>query len=327
VLAVLVVDLLYFGMLSAKGVWPIPPPHKAEWMTALDRLAARDGSPARMFHPHGNTVSVGNLPGAFGLASLGGYEGLLFTRYSKFMGDLREDGKVGDAALFGGHRGLDLLNGKYLVLFRGDPRLWLPPAWSGLSPDRWRLAWEDRGVSIYENLRVLPGAWMVFRAEQVTGPQALDIVRTGAWPDGRPFDPRRVALVEEPMIGALGPSDSLWSVSRVRSGPNALEFVTRSAANALLVLSEVDYPGWVCEVDGEAVATVRVDYLLRGVPVVSGERRVVCRYAPLSIRGGVLLSVFSVAVLLGGWCWARVRVSPVCSQERGVSSSESGTQP
>ena len=307
VLAVLVVDLLYFGMLSAKGVWPIPPPHKAEWMTALDRLAARDASPARMFHPHGNTVLVGNLPGAFGLDSLGGYEGLLFTRYSKLMGDLMEDGRVGDAVLFAGHRGLDLLNGKYLVLFHGDPRARLPPSWFGLPPDRWRLAWDEHGVAIYENLRVLPRAWMVFIAEQVTGPQALDIVRTGAWPDGRLFDPRGVALVEEHIARALGPSDPLSSVRSIRSGPNVLEFVTRSATNALLVLSEIDYPGWACEVDGEAVTTVRVDYLLRGVPVVSGERRVVCRYAPLSIRGGALLSALSVAVLLGGWYWTRVR--------------------
>jgi len=282
-------------------------------MLALDRLVARYASPARMFHPHGNSVGVGNLPGAFGLASLGGYEGLLFTRYSKFMGDLKEDGKVGDVSLFVNHRGLDLLTGRYLVLFKGDPHAWLPPAWSGLPPDRWRLAWEDRGVSIYENLRVLPEAWMVFLAEQVSGPQALDIVRAGAWPDGRPFDPRRVALVEEPVMRTLGPPDPRWNVGRVQSRPNVLEFVTRSAADALLVLGEVDYPGWTCVVDEEAVRTVRVDYLLRGVPVASGTHRVVCRYAPRSIRDGALLSVFSAAVLLGGWYWTRVRANQGCA--------------
>jgi hypothetical protein len=152
---------------------------------------------------------------------------------------------------------------------------------------------------------------MVFRTEQVTGPQALDIVRTGAWPDGRPFDPRGVALVEGPMTGTLGPSDSRWNVSLVQSGPNALEFATRSAANALLVLSEVDYPGWVCDVDGETARTVRADYLLRAVPVASGERRVVCRYAPRSIFGGALLSALAVVVLLGGLYWTHTRANPM----------------
>jgi len=306
VLAVLIADLLYFGLMSAKGFWPSPPPQKAEWMTSLDRLIAEDGSSARMFHPHGNTVRVGNLPGMFGLASLGGYEGVLFTRYTEFMGDFTGDGMVRDATLFTAHRALDLLHGKYLVLFQGDAHARLPLSWSGLPPGRWRLVWEGHGVVIYENLRVLPRAWMVFSADQMTGSQALDIVRKGAWPNGSLFDPQRVALVEEPLTQSLGPPDPRADARASRSEPNEIEFVTRSAANALLVMSEVDYPGWACEVDGEAVTTVRVDYVLRGVPVVAGERRVVCRYGS-SIRGGALLSIFAAALLLGGWYWTRVR--------------------
>ena len=49
-------------------------------------------------------------------------------------------------------------------------------------------------------------------------------------------------------------------------------------ADGLLVVSQPFYPGWRARVDGEPVPIYRVDYLLQGVPVGAGARRVELTY-------------------------------------------------
>ena len=59
----------------------------------------------------------------------------------------------------------------------------------------------------------------------------------------------------------------------------------------LLVLSDLYYPGWKAQVDGEDVDIERVDYLLRGVPLADGHHTVEFEYAPASWRIGWILSL------------------------------------
>ena len=55
--------------------------------------------------------------------------------------------------------------------------------------------------------------------------------------------------------------------------PERVAVRTVSRRSALLVLTDVHFPGWKAAVDGHDVPIRRVDYLLRGVPVPGGRHR------------------------------------------------------
>jgi uncharacterized membrane protein YfhO len=83
--------------------------------------------------------------------------------------------------------------------------------------------------------------------------------------------------------------------------------VARATARrkSLLVLTDVQYPGWRATVDGKSADIERVDYLLRGVVVPAGTHTVEFSYEPASWRAGWILSGLSLLALVGvaalGW--------------------------
>ena len=50
--------------------------------------------------------------------------------------------------------------------------------------------------------------------------------------------------------------------------------------SALVVLNEVDYPGWNVYIDDEKAVPVRANYLLRGVYVPAGSHLIEWRFEP-----------------------------------------------
>lgn len=61
----------------------------------------------------------------------------------------------------------------------------------------------------------------------------------------------------------------------------AVELHLRVSEESLLVLSDLDYPGWVATIDGEEAPIWCVDGVVRGVRVSAGEHEVSFRYHPL----------------------------------------------
>ena len=79
------------------------------------------------------------------------------------------------------------------------------------------------------------------------------------------------------------------------------------AANGLLVLSEVYYPGWRAYADGEEVPIYRADHVLRAVPLRAGHHRVETVFDPLWPKVGLAVSgvTLLLAVVLIGVAIAR----------------------
>jgi uncharacterized membrane protein YfhO len=69
-------------------------------------------------------------------------------------------------------------------------------------------------------------------------------------------------------------------------------------SSGLLVLSELDYPGWRASVNGKAAPIYSVDGGLRAIPVARGENAIVLRYAPVSIIAGGLLTLLAFGSVL-----------------------------
>jgi hypothetical protein len=164
-----------------------------------------------------------------------------------------------------------------------------------LDAGRWAAVYDADDVLVLENKRALPRAWLVAEAEAVDGEEALRRI-TGE--SAHAFDPRRTALLEVapaelPALqgGALAPGSAAHVAL---NEPNRLVIDTRAAQATVLVLSEINYPGWEATVDGEAASVHSTNYLLRGVVVPAGEHRIEMRYRAPAARNGAIISVVSL---------------------------------
>ena len=164
---------------------------------------------------------------------------------------------------------------------------------------RWRHSDDIGGISVYENLRAMPRAWLVPEVVMAKPEEILQAVKSSTMPDGRKFDPSKIALVEEPSTfkTTAGISDS--SARVIYLSDKSVEMQTNSSSPAFLVLSDVYYPGWKATIDGIPTHIFQTDYLLRGVMVPSGGHIVHFSFRPRSlyIGSGITLATLGIMIV------------------------------
>jgi hypothetical protein len=177
---------------------------------------------------------------------------------------------------------------------------------SGVSDARrWRHVEDLDAVTVYENLRAMPRAWLVSRVATLTADEILLAIQASRLPDGAPFDPGAIGLVEEPLRLHSPAEAPSGSVALTAIADTRVELHVRTEAEAFLILSDAHYPGWQAYVDGRPVHIYQTDYLLRGVVVPPGPHTVEFVFRPRSTYVGLGLSVISAvgvlaAIRLGG---------------------------
>jgi hypothetical protein len=235
-------------------------------------------------------------------------------------------------------RGFDLWNTRYFILparlafgsrFRGvlsllprtteiDPP---PGAFDGPDGERLRASWlRDDDVQILRNEASLPRAWIVHRARfpapiashDTTGRQRLmdEMLYQDdeLWHvEGRKVhDPGDLAWIE--VDPALRPSvarslsgaerDPSETVSIDRYDPDRVELTARLNSPGLVVLADVDYPGWELTIDGRPTQILRTNRAMRGALVSAGTHRLVYSYRPACVVVGAALSALGLGVLV-----------------------------
>ncbi len=99
------------------------------------------------------------------------------------------------------------------------------------------------------------------------------------------------------------------------TNPNRVEIDITVIRPAMLVLTEIWYPGWEAMVDKEPSELYRVNYLQRGVWMEEGEHLVELIFRPRSWLIGVIISLISWGiVIIVAICWGLKKVLPVSSQ-------------
>jgi len=169
----------------------------------------------------------------------------------------------------------------------------------------------DRGVdqavagetpmSVYENLRALPRAWIAREVIALTPDDLVASIRYGQLPGGRRFDPRDTALVERAASSSDTPPRTYADGERsaVITGEADGRFDVDVTSNGgFLVLSEAAYPGWAARIDGTAVTLERVNLGLQGVEVPAGRHHVTFEFRSVTLRAGRAVSAFALAVCL-----------------------------
>lgn len=171
-----------------------------------------------------------------------------------------------------------------------------------VSPD------EPAGVSFTPLAGSNRWRWVACARSAADGDEALRLVLDPQ------TDPQREVILEgEPAAALSGcPAEPVPSVPAAQPArldpqaepwsPNRLSVRVQTPAAGWMVLSDVWYPGWRAQVNGEPVAIYRADYLFRAVPLAAGESTVEFVYQPLSFWAGLGLSLAALLALLAiGW--------------------------
>ncbi len=104
------------------------------------------------------------------------------------------------------------------------------------------------------------------------------------------------------------PADGIGqNIHPVQREPYCQHGAPGRAGPGLLVLSEIDYPGWQVWVDGVEQPVQKVDGLLRGVLLDEGHHVVEFAFRPPLVYAGLGISGFTCLGLLVGVWWKRNR--------------------
>jgi hypothetical protein len=241
---------------------PLVEPMQRDMAAAFDHRLGDD-----VFRAFNEYRIVGNYGLVYGVEDTGGSSPLELRRYAGLTTG------VAEARLW------ELLNVKYVLTWRQQ-----------LSVPSEVIYQEPKGNEVtylHRLARVGPRAYVVHRAEVAADSEALRRLADPA------FDPWQTALLAEPPPTALAGgvverADS--SATIVARQPDRLVVDVDAAADGLLVLSEVDYPGWRASVDGRAAPVLRAQFALRAVPVPAGRHRVEMVFDPWTFKVGAAVS-------------------------------------
>jgi hypothetical protein len=163
--------------------------------------------------------------------------------------------------------------------------------------NKWAPVYDRESALVLRNKQALPRAWLVAEAESLDGEEALRRIRG----EGAAFDPRRTALLEiQPRnLPALpgGPISPGAAARIVAYENNRLVIETAAETASVLVVSEINYPGWIATIDGAKAPIHTTDFLLRGIVLPAGSHRVEMRYTAPAARNGALISVSTILLI------------------------------
>lgn len=189
--------------------------------------------------------------------SIGGYHAAKMRRYSDLI----------DAHLSQNNQEVfNMLNTKYFIRAEADGNQ------SALkNPGAYGNAWFVNSVK-----------W-VSSADEELAALGSETLRTSAI-----VDERYRSMLDKDQFTGMG------TVDLVDYKPNHLTYNTNTSSDELLVFSEIYYnngKGWQAYLDGKAVDHLRVNYVLRGMPVPSGKHTVEFKFFPRSYYTGEKISL------------------------------------
>jgi hypothetical protein len=165
----------------------------------------------------------------------------------------------------------------------------------------WRFVEETGQARVYENAGVMPRAWLVHEVVNLAPEEMLLAIKTARLPDGRIFDPARVALVEDPSPTPMQGEEAGAEAARAEVTQLSNDFMevrTASPAPSFLVTSDAYYPGWRATMDGEQVMVFRANYALRGVQLPPGEHVIRFEFRPKTFYYGAAISLLAALILI-----------------------------
>ncbi len=238
------------------------------------------------FRLHNEQRLLGHAACMAGLNEVGGITPIHIAAYQDFIKQVPREVRW------------QILNVRYVVTWRSalDGHL-------GQPIDSTLLQQQGEGKDatyVYRLAEDHPRAWIVHEV-------AVKADRTSIYAAlGEPeFNVRRTALTQSPI--EVVPNQALEPISITRLDPDHITAEATLTTPGLLVLSEVNYPGWTAAVNGVEQSVIEVDGAIRGVVLGTGQSHVDMTFQPMSLQVGGGASVLALLICVGGWIGSRRR--------------------
>lgn len=219
------------------------------------------------------------------LQSVQGFDSLVLTRYMYLVARINGENKISPYPTFikwTDSKLIDMMSIRYVV---SDSPLHSP---------KLRQTYQTGNLRVYENTGALPPAWLVSSAEGVPNDDAA--LRRITDPS---FDPLKRVILTGYSEPAAEPSAGFQGTCRqLKHLPDELRLQTQSNKPGYLVLSQMQYPGWVAKVDGAERPVLLADYAFSAVSVPAGKHDVELRFTSPSLRKGMLISAISLVIAI-----------------------------
>ena len=234
----------------------------------------------------GNTFNENNT--AYWHKSVGGYHAAKLRRYQEMIDhhivpEMKETYQA--VATAGGQmdsvdaskfRVLNMLNTKYFIFPAGE---------------------QGQAVPVM-NPYAYGNAWFVDKVQYVNNAnEEIDALND--------ILPTETAVVDvkfkEQLKGVTeGYKDSLSTIQLTSYEPNRLVYKASTPKDGVVVFSEIYYPGWQVNIDGQPVDIARADYILRAINMPAGEHTIEMWFDPQSIHVTESIAYAALALLLIG---------------------------
>jgi hypothetical protein len=184
-----------------------------------------------------------------------------------------------------------MLNIKYLLVSKPGPQFDELSKANGFVP-----VFSQERVAVFENKAALPRFFSVPVAGIEVIPQSdgqLARLKEAS------FDPEKsVIFREKPAMPATTSSVGVnkAQIDVVDKGINGYRLRVESNGPAVVVVSQIFYPGWKATVDGVEIPVYGVNVALTGMVLPGGSHDVHLFFRPASFRVGSAISLVSVAV-------------------------------
>lgn len=153
-----------------------------------------------------------------------------------------------------------------------------------------------RADQVEPNPDACGSAWFIKALRTVNSPrEEMDALTTLHVKDSAVIGKKFEAIANTPFA-----FDSTATIKLVKNNNDIVSYTTKASANQFAVFSEIYYDkGWNAYIDGKLTPYAKVNYVLRGMPIPSGEHEVVFKFEPKSHALGWSLTTFtSIAIIL-----------------------------
>jgi hypothetical protein len=145
----------------------------------------------------------------------------------------------------------------------------------------------------YEQKTPLPRSFVLYDSEVIADPStAITRLMTEEFPI------EAKVVVEQPLAIANQPLPAT-PATILSYNPQRIEIEVQASDTGLLVLGDVNYPGWRATVNGQSADVVTANVVWRGVVVPEGISRVVFTFEPQRLQWGFALAGIAMVGMVG----------------------------
>ncbi len=280
----LLLALLAFDLLTITPTLHARPVAKAD-LLPFQSLVAIPQADKNTFRTANDDVLPGSYGLLYGLEDLKGASPLLLSRYDQWL--TRVPTKL---AWY-------LLNVRYVFSWQESLDVPAERIAEGTDPN-------DKPVYLYRLLQLAPRAWLVGQAIVEPDPE-LALQRLVALD----FDPTRQVLLTTVPANLEVAESCGGTIAWHQRKPEYLVLSVKTDQPCILVLSELDYPGWQVTVNDKPATILKADVILRSLALSAGEHKIVFHFRPFSVYLGATVSIATIigvgVLLLVRWLCAR----------------------